>query len=98
MSSSDIESGRAGGLFSDFLKEQGTYEATTRKAIQEILADQITAVMQTEGLSKVAMAQRLKTSCSQLDNLLDPENDEVTLHTMKCAARAVGRKLTLELR
>ena len=30
---SEIEKGKAGDLFSDFLKEQGTYEATTEQAI-----------------------------------------------------------------
>lgn len=30
---SEVEKGKAGLLFSDFLKEQGTYEATTEQAI-----------------------------------------------------------------
>jgi antitoxin HicB len=54
--------------------------------------------MEAEGLSKSAMAKRMKTSRSQLDRLLDPNNDKVQLETMQRAAAAVGRKLYLELR
>jgi DNA-binding phage protein len=43
------------------------------------------------------MARELNTSRSQLDRLLDPENTNVTLQTLLRAARAVGRKLQLEL-
>ena len=44
------------------------------------------------------MAERMETSRSQLDRLLDPENEGVTLHTLKRAAVAVGMRLELELR
>jgi hypothetical protein len=43
------------------------------------------------------MARRLKTSRAQLDRLLDPDNDGVTIATLSRAARAVGRRLRLEL-
>ena len=54
--------------------------------------------MESKALSKAAMAERMKTSRSQLDRLLDPDNESVTLHTMKKAAEAVGLKLELQLR
>ena len=68
-----IEAGKAGALFSDFLKEQGTYEEATEHAVKRVVA-------------------------YQLDRLLDPDNDKVTLATLSRAARAVGRALTIELR
>ncbi|MDL2275287.1 flagellar basal body P-ring protein FlgI [Desulfosarcina sp. OttesenSCG-928-G10] len=34
----EIEKGRVGSLFSDFLKEQGTYEETTERAVKRVLA------------------------------------------------------------
>ena len=37
------------------------------------------------------------TSRSQLDRLLDPECERVTLHTLNRAAAAVGMRLDLEL-
>lgn len=93
----DIEKGTVGGSFDDFLKEQGTYEETTETAIKRVLAYQLEKAMQESGLNKAAMAKRLQTSRSQLDRLLDPDNDKVTLATLSKAAQAVGRTLHLEL-
>ena len=39
----------------------------------------------------------MQTTGAQLDRLLDPENDSVTLATLKRAAKALGRTLRLEL-
>ena len=95
---SDIEKGKEGGLFSDFLKEQGTYEATTEQAIKRVIAFQLASAMEEKGITKVEMTKRLDTSRSQLDRLLDPDNDKVTLAALSRAAKAVGRELSLELR
>jgi predicted XRE-type DNA-binding protein len=95
---SDVEKGKAGDLFSDFLKEQGTYEATTELAVKRVIAFQLVSAMEEKGITKVEMARQLETSRSQLDRLLDPENDKVTLAVLSRAAKVVGRKITLELR
>ncbi len=92
-----IEKGEVGSTFDDFLKEQGTYEATTEIAVKRVIAHQLEGAMKESGLNKAAMAKQLKTSRSQLDRLLDPENDKVTLATLSKAAQAVGRTLHLEL-
>jgi antitoxin HicB len=62
-----------------------------------VLAWQIEQAMQAQGLTKIAMAKRTKTSRAQLDRLLDPNNDKVQLDTIQRAAVAVGRRLHLEL-
>ncbi len=93
----DTESGTAGPLFEDFLREQVTCEETTETAIKRVLAWQLRAAMKEQRISKVEMARRLATSRSQLDRLLDPDNDTVTLATLAKAARAVGRTIKLEL-
>ncbi len=92
-----MEKGKVGSTFDDFLKEQGTYEATTEIAVKRVIAHQLEGAMKESGLNKAAMAKQLKTSRSQLDRLLDPENDKVTLATLSKAAQAVGRTLHLEL-
>ncbi|MEQ9692300.1 MAG: helix-turn-helix domain-containing protein [Bauldia litoralis] len=97
MTTKSIEKGRAGPLFEDFLREQGTYEETAEVAIKRVLAFQLAAAMKEQAISKVEMAKRLRTSRSQLDRLLDPENDTVTLAALARAARAVGRSLSVEL-
>ena len=93
----DAEDGKAGQLFEDFLKEQGTYEETTEQAIKRVVAFQLSETMKKEGISKVEMAKRLATSRSQLARILDPDNDSVTLRLLARAARAVGREIRLEL-
>ena len=67
------------------------------QALKEILALQIRQSMETEGLSKTAMARRMKTSRPALERLLDPGNTSVTLHTLQRAAQAIGKRLRLEL-
>lgn len=83
--------------FDDFLAKQGILEEAEERAIKEIIADQISAAMAAEGLTKTAMAARMRTSRRQLERLLDPANPSVTLATLKRAARAVGRTLRVEL-
>ncbi len=93
----NIETGKPGQLFEDFLAEQGTLEASTELAVKRVLAFQLAAAMKEQKISKVEMARRLDTSRSQLDRLLDPKNEAVTLATLARAAKAVGRTLRLEL-
>lgn len=93
----EIEKGSVGGSFEDFLKGQGTYEVTVDQAVKRVLAYQIAEAMRAQGITKPAMAKRLETSRSQLDRILDPNNDSVTLGVLARVAQAVGRKLHLEL-
>ena len=95
--SKETEKGRVGSSFDDFLKEQGTYEETTEQAVKRVIAYQLAAAMKESGINKIEMAKQLKTSRSQLDRLLDPENDKVTLAALSRAAKAIGRSLRLEL-
>ena len=43
------------------------------------------------------MAAAMKTSRAQLDRVLDPKSGNVTIETLQRAAKAVGRKLRVEL-
>lgn len=83
--------------FDNFLAEQGMLGACEDHAIKEIIAEQLAEAMKARGLSKSAMAGRMKTSRRQLDRLLDPTIPSVTLDTLRRAADAVGRKLRIEL-
>jgi antitoxin HicB len=89
--------GRIGSSFDDFLKEDGLYEEVTARAIKRVIARQLGAEMRHHQLTKAALARRLRTSRAQLDRLLDPDNESVTLGTLARAAHAVGRKLKVEL-
>lgn len=86
-----------GSSFDAFLDEQGLLEEATLAATKRVLAEQIQRAMDEEGLSKTEMAQRMHTSRSALDRLLDPRHENVTLQTLDKAARAIGRRLTVAL-
>jgi transcriptional regulator with XRE-family HTH domain len=62
-----------------------------------VLAWQLRQAMESQHLSKVEMAERMQTSRSQLDRLLDPDNDKVQLDTLNRAAAIVGKRLKIEL-
>jgi len=89
--------GRIGSSIDDFLKQEGIYEEVTARAIKRVIAGQLDALMQDEGITKSELARRMKTSRTQLDRLLDPGNESVTLGTLTRAAQAVGRQLKMEL-
>ena len=86
-----------GESFDSFLKEEGIYESVKTTAIKRVLAMQLEDAMKQQNLTKVEMARRMRTSRVQLDRLLDPDNDSVTLATLRRAAAIVGREVRLEL-
>lgn len=81
----------------DFLKEEGKLEEFEAVAIKEVLAWQIAEAMKAQNLSRKRLAERMKTSRSQISRLLDPKNGNVTIATLQRAAKIVGRTLRLEL-
>ena len=83
--------------FDEFLASQGMLEECEEAAIKRVLAWQIAEAMKAQGITKTAMASRMKTDRRQLDRLLDPKNPSVTLSTLRRAAAAVGRTLRVEL-
>lgn len=83
--------------FDDLLAEQGMLGVCEERAIKEIIAEQLAEAMKEQGITKSAMAERMKTSRRQLDRLLDPATPSVTLETLRRAANAVGRTLRIEL-
>jgi len=48
-------------------------------------------------ISRKSLAERMKTSHSQIGRLLDARDGNVTLTTLQRAATIVGRRLRLEL-
>ena len=83
--------------FDEWLAEQGMLGTCEERAIKEIIAEQLAEAMKAQGITKSAMAERMRTSRRQLDRLLDPATPSVTLETLRRAANAVGRTLRVEL-
>ena len=76
--------------FDKFLARQGILAACEERAIKGIIAGQLAEAMKTEGITKTAMAERMKTSRRQFDRLLNPATPSVTLDTPQRAVHAVG--------
>ncbi len=78
-----------GSGFDDFLEEEGLRAETEAAAIKHVIAYRIEMEMKRANLSKSALAEKMHTSRSALDRLLDPSNVSVTLQTLERAALAL---------
>lgn len=86
----------SGSDFDDFLTEEGFLDEVSARAYKRLLALQLQDIMEAAQLTKTELAERMQTSRSQLDRLLDPENTAVTLDSLDRLARAVGKRLVVE--
>ena len=86
-----------GGLFDDFLREEGIFEEVHAQAVKEVIAWQIAQEMKLQGINKATMARRMNTSRSSLDRLLDPCHDSLALSTLTRAASILGKELRITL-
>ena len=86
-----------GSTLDEFLDEEGILEEATAKAAKKALAWQFAQAMKEQNVTKAALARRMKTSRAQLDRLLDPENESVTLKTLARAAEILGMRVRIEL-
>ena len=89
--------GRIGNSFEDYLAGQGTLDETRAVAVKRVLAWQLAQAMEKKQITKSSMARAMRTSRSQLDRILDPENDHVRLDTLVQAARVLDLDLRVEL-
>jgi len=92
-----MKKARRGSRFDDFLEEEGLRAETEAAAIKRVIAYQIEREMKKANLSKSELAEKMRTSRSALDRLLDPGNASITLQTLERAALALGKNLKIEL-
>ena len=86
-----------GSTLDDLLAEDGLLEEVSAIAMKRVIAWQISQAMKTEGLSKKEMAERMHTSRSQLDRVLDQEVPGLTFETLSKAVSALGYKIKFGL-
>ena len=86
-----------GSSLDGFLDGEGLREEATAAAAKKALAWQFAQAMKEQNVTKAALARRMKTSRAQLDRLLDPENQSVTLKTLTRAAEILGMRIEIEL-
>jgi antitoxin HicB len=87
----------SGSTFDSFLEQEGFLAQTEALALKRVLAWQLKRAMAANKISKNAMARRLRTSRSQVNRLLDPLNVGVSLGTIARAAKAVGKRVSVQI-
>jgi transcriptional regulator with XRE-family HTH domain len=92
-----INKKHVGSDFEGFLADDGTLAEATIIAVKRVLAWELAEAMRQQNITKAEMARRMETSRPALDRLLDAENDSVTLRTLDRAAKAIGKRLQLDL-
>ena len=86
-----------GGTLDDFLAEDGVLEEVSARAIKRVIAWQLQEAMKAQGVTKTAMAERMHTSRSMLDRLLNETDTGLTIDTLSRAAQALGYRVRVEL-
>ncbi len=65
--SENLEKGRPGKYFDDYLKEKGTYESTTLQALIELLVESIEESIKVSDVDKSEIAQILQNLLVKLE-------------------------------
>ena len=87
-----------GTNFDDFLQKKGLLKATQAAAAKKVLAFQIKQIMKEKNISKTEMTRRMRIkSRMQLDRILNPSNNSVTLLTLEKVANALNKRLAVRL-
>ncbi len=86
-----------GSSFDDFLEEENLLTNVTAESLKRVLAWQIKNFLEVNHINKKTFAERMKTSRSQLDRLLDPENTNISLKTLVSTAKAMGKHVEIKI-
>jgi len=91
------ENSHVSSFFAGRPDETGQHEEVTVADVKAVIARQLLEEMKKKSLTKTRMAALMKTSRTQVDRLLDPENGNATTNSLQRAAKAVGRELQIQL-
>jgi len=86
-----------GSNFDDFLADEGLLEEVRAVATKRVIAMLIQREMDAQQITKTAMAQRMHTSRTVLNRLLDESDLSLTLATLMSAATALGKRVKISL-
>jgi antitoxin HicB len=86
-----------GPSLNSFLEEEGIADELYTIVEAEAIAWQLERAMKKQKISKKKLAELMDTSRSQIDRILDPTSNNVTIATLKRVAKIVGRELRVEL-
>ena len=81
-----------------YFAEDGLLEEIEAAAIKRVIAMELLSELERKQMmTKAELARRLDTSRSQVDRILDPDNETITLNTLVKAAALLGRRLHVSL-
>ena len=86
-----------GSDLEDFLREENLLEEVDALAAKRLIAYDLSVVMDREHLTTAALARRMGVTRGQVERLLDPENEAVTIATLAKGAAIVGQQLNISL-
>jgi antitoxin HicB len=86
-----------GSTLDSFLEQEGMLGEFQVRAIKEVITWQFAEAMKARKLTKTAPAALMKTSRTQINRVLDPNDGNVTIETLQRAAALLGRRVQLEL-
>jgi antitoxin HicB len=86
-----------GSSVDDFFAEEGLLEEIEAIAIKRVIALELQDALDKTQMTKTELARRLETSRSQVDRILDPANESITLNTLIKAAALLGKRLHVSL-
>ena len=80
-----------------YFAEDGLLGEIEAAAIKRMIAMELLSELERKQMTKAELARRLDTSRSQVDRILDPDNESITLNTLVKAAALLGRRLHVSL-
>lgn len=83
--------------FDQYLKDKGVEKEIKARVEKRIIAIQLEERRKQCQLSKAELARRVGTSRAQLDRILDPKSQNVTLDTLRRVAAEMGKRIHVEL-
>ncbi|MCG8684107.1 MAG: helix-turn-helix domain-containing protein [Desulfobacterales bacterium] len=86
-----------GSSFDDFLKENDILEHAEAVATKRVVAYQLREEMKKRKISQAKLAKQMETSRSSVNRLLDPDNESLTIKTLKRAAATLGKRVLIRL-
>lgn len=86
-----------GSDFDSFLEEQDLAEDVTAAALKRVISWQLAETMKRQNVTKKDLAERMHTSRTVIDRVLDENDPGMTLTTLANAARALGQRVEVRL-
>lgn len=83
--------------FDEFLESRGVKDKLKARVEKRIIAVQLEQRRKECGISKAELARKIRTSRTQIDRILDPLSQNISLLTLNRVAAALGKKVHYEL-